>query len=205
MNSYNFQVIMRLDKFLWCYKNIFTKITLKKVSHHINLYFFFFKNHNNQHNTSLINIQYFLRQYLYFYLAKTETEEKCKFIKLDDEFFWIITSDKWLTFLLTLGYHNLSVPRYHSITFYSTFILNILQNSYITQEPLVVLVCSWSSSKYWFVASFCCPFISSNVLKTVVFVFAPSDFFNRFIIFRSLCLLFLPGSTQIIIKAKVIR
>ena len=113
-----------------------------------------------------------------FYLAKTETEENVNSQKLMMSFL-IITSDKWLTFLLTL---DLSVPRYHSISFYSTFILNTLQNSYITQEPLVALVCSWSSSKHWFVASFCCPFISSNVLKTVVFVSAPSDFFIRLII-----------------------
>ena len=42
-----------------------------------------FSNHNNQHNTSLINIRYSFCDKK-FYLAKTETEEK---FTVDDEYF----------------------------------------------------------------------------------------------------------------------
>ena len=60
------------------------------------------------------------------------------------------------------------VPCYHSIGFYSTF---YIQQIHILHKNL--LLCwfvSWSSSKHWIVASFCCPFISSNVLK-LLFLF----------------------------------
>ena len=62
------------------------------------------------------------------------------------------------------------------LVFYSIF--NIFKIHILHKNLLLCWFVSWSSSKHWIVASFCCPFISSNVLKTVVFVSAPSDFLN---------------------------